>query len=164
MSEQLEELIKTQNVVKQKFEHLKDLKNETEKKVIESFKPITKELKEIVQNTKQPLERKKKLKSLPYGSSKSSSGSDDNDEDEKTDEDDEDDDDESTGHENKNHETMLHRFLLLLHNNSNLVDFMYGVYFDNARQEYKIGSLVFEPKGDNFFCWWKNFQRNSRFI
>lgn len=120
----LEELIKTTNDVRRKYENLREFKSYRDVRLEETFKPLTKELKEIAQNTKEKQELKsdnEEKKDLAA---------------EEHDEDDDDDDDD-------NNEIFL-QYLQLLHNKSESIDNIYGVYFDARLQIYKIGSVTFE--------------------
>lgn len=161
----LKELIKASNVIKQKYDHLKNLKSTADEQIEKTFKPVTKQLKEIARNTKKrKLEisnenpkTKVKKENKNDNEYNDSNHDEDNDDDGDDDDGDDDDDDDQEQNYNDDNKSLSQKFLSLLHNNDKSIDVMYGVNYDEESKTYKIGSLDCIPNGNNFYFNSKNY-------
>lgn len=149
------QLIDTSNVIRQKYKALKRNKNSEEIELERTFKPLLKPIRKIEKNTKS-VNMIKDEKPDFIGSfqndfegfsnneneNKDDSNKNESVDDNKSEKESVDDDDDA--------EVMASTFFALVANRNKEIDTTYGVYFDSAKNEYKIGNASLKVIGNNF--------------
>lgn len=138
------ELIKTTNVLREKYRKLKYFKNDVNALLEETYSPLTQPLKEIEKNTKTQSVVSIK-KEFPHIKEE-----DEHNDDNKDDSEEEFIDAEEQPNNKGGSSDESKKYLSMIIQDSPLLDKSYGVYFDTESSEFKIGSLILTFSGNNF--------------